>query len=134
MTGRQVALLGSIGLLCSSHFFTRETKFHHLGVHGFRVFWTIRSHLSGLVVRQISLGRSSSSIAFKRKALAGPPHQLHSRERFFLEAATSRNSQVHRKLIVTDVTSWIQKLSYTLLPAYVHIAWKNCCKLLTLPR
>ena len=34
----------------------------------------------------------------------------------------------------TDVMSWIQKLTYTLLPANVHIAWKSCFNLWTISR
>ena len=71
---------------------------------------------------------------FRILALASPSHQLHSRERFFLEAATSRKSEVQQKLILEDVTSWIQELIYSLLPANVHIAWKNYFKLLTISR
>ena len=75
-----------------------------------------------------------AALVVKQFASASPSHQLHSRERFFSEAATSQKSQVQRKLIVTDVTSWIQKLIYTLLPTNVHIAWENCFKLWTLSR
>ena len=64
------------------------------------------------------LGHTLLLQLFSSSALASPSHQLHSRERFFLEAATSRKQ---RKLMLVDVMSWIQKLIYSLLPANVHI-------------
>ena len=80
------------------------------------------------------LGHTLLLRSFSSSALASPSHQLHSRERFFLEAAASRKSEVQRKLILKDLVFWIQKLIYSLLPANVHIAWKNHFKLLTMSR
>ena len=67
------------------------------------------------------LGHTLLLRLFSSSALASPSHQLHSRERFFLEAKTSWKSEVQRKLILEDLMSWIQKLTYSLLPANVHI-------------
>ena len=49
--------------------------FHQLSVHSAKVSWRFRSHLVALAVQQFSM--------------ALPSHQLHPRERFFLEAVTS---------------------------------------------
>ena len=80
------------------------------------------------------LGHTLLLQLFSSSALANPSRQLHSRERFFLEAVTSWKSEVQRKLILKDVLSWIQKLIYSLLPASVHMAWKNYFNLLTISR
>ena len=80
------------------------------------------------------LGHTLLLKLFSISALASPSHQLHLRERFFLEAATSQMSEVQQKLILEDVMSWTRKLIYSLLPVNVHIAWKNYFKLLMISR
>ena len=61
---------------------------------------------------------------FSHSALVRLSDQLRPRERFFLEVATSWESQRPAKVAGhrRHVMSWIQKPIYTLLPAYVHIA------------